>query len=119
MEKVAYIEVHDINPDGSLKPYVNNGKKVIIMCQGHFCDYCQDAKPAFEQCANELNDLVMATIVTDGDKSEQKASKFIKKWDPTHRGVPAYMGFGTDGKFKKVHNGGRSISDIKKFSKTF
>lgn len=115
MENVAYIEVDDINPDGTLKPYVGNGKPVIMMCQGNFCGYCTQAKPAFEKLAKQLKNVVCATILTDGEESEKEAAKFIKKWNSAHRGVPDYLGFDANGKFKKIHSGGRDCEALTSF----
>jgi thiol-disulfide isomerase/thioredoxin len=116
MENIAYLEVDDFNSDGSIKSYVNNRKPIVLMAQAHYCGYCKQAGPALEQFAKESPDLLVATIVTDGETSEQQAAKFIKKWDPNHRGVPAYFGFSPDGKFAKLHTGGRDVASLKKFS---
>lgn len=118
MQNVRYLELEDIKPDGSLKDYVTDGKPVILMCQGNFCGYCQQAKPDYSKFAKNNNHVILATIVTDGSKSEQDAAtKFIKKWDPKHRGVPSYLGFGSDGRFKTVHDGGRGYDDMMTFSR--
>lgn len=116
MENVAYIEVDDINPDGTLKPYVTNGKPVIMMCQGLFCGYCTKAKPAFEKIAKTNPTFVFASILTDGEESEKAAAKFIKVWNEDHRGVPDYLGFDKNGKFKKVHSGGRDEKSLMDFA---
>ena len=118
MENVAYLEVDDFNSDGSLKPHVNNGKPVVLMAQGGFCGYCQQAKPAFVQFAAESTNVIAATLVTDGEASEKQASKFIKIWDSKHRGIPAYFGFGSNGKFEKLHDSGRGLADLKSFAAT-
>lgn len=118
MENVAYIEAGDINPDGSLKPYVNNGKPVILMCQGSFCGYCTKAKPAFQKVANhyyKTKTVVCATILTDGSDSEKEAAKFIKRWNSKHQGVPEYLGFDKNGKFEKVYQGNRDENSLIKF----
>jgi len=108
MENVAYLEIQDFNSDGSIKPYVGKGKPILLMGQGNFCPHCRTAKPALQQFANSQNQVVVATILSDGDKSEKEASKFFKVWNPQHRGIPAYFGFSSDGKFKKNHQTGRS-----------
>ena len=115
MENVAYIEVDDINLDGTLKPYVNNGKPVIMMCYGNFCGYCTKAKPAFEKLAKTETQFVWAAILTDGEESEKAAAKFIKMWNKEHRGVPDYLGFDKNGKFAKVHSGGRDEKSLMDF----
>jgi thiol-disulfide isomerase/thioredoxin len=116
MENVAHIEDFDIDENGSIKNYVNNGKPIVLMGKGGYCGHCETASPAFEQFAEKtLGKIVCATIVTDGEESEKKAGKFLSIWDKSHRGVPTYMGFGVDGKFKKVHDGGRDIKSLEEF----
>ena len=115
MEYVAYLEIQDFDSNGNLKPYVNNGKPTVIMGQGSFCGYCTKAKPAFEQLAKLDDNIVAATILTDGKQSEKAASKFLRVWDPEHRGVPAYFGFSSDGRFKSIHRGGRDLSSLQGF----
>lgn len=89
------------------------------MVQAHHCGYCKQAGPALEQFAKESPNIVTATIVSDGEHTEQQAAKkYIKKWDPDHRGVPAYFGFSSDGKFLKQHTGGRDVDSLKKFAAT-
>ena len=116
MENVAYLEIQDFNSDGSLKPYVGQGKPVLLMGQGNFCGHCQKAKPALQQLANSQNQFVVATILSDGDKSEKEASKFFKVWDNQHRGIPAYFGFSSNGKFNTTHQTGRDLESLKKFA---
>ena len=118
MENVAYIEVEDINSDGSLKPYVGDGKPVVLMGKGNFCGYCKQAEPAFEQFAKSTHGVVAATIISDGEASEKAAGKFFKIWNTKHRGVPDYFGFDSDGRFKSVHTGGRDAGALKTFSAT-
>lgn len=118
MENVAYLEVEDINSDGSLKYYVGNGKPVVLMGQANFCGYCKQAAPAFEKFAKSNPNVVAAAIVSDGEASEKAAGQFFKKWDLKHRGVPAYFGFSSSGKYKGVHGGGRDVASIKTFSAT-
>uniref|UniRef100_A0A6C0EM34 Thioredoxin domain-containing protein n=1 Tax=viral metagenome TaxID=1070528 RepID=A0A6C0EM34_9ZZZZ len=113
---VPYLEDSDFNPDNSLKPYVGNGKPVVVMCQGLFCGYCSQAKPAFEQFTHSSNNVIGATLQIDGGPSEKTASKRISMLDKSYRGVPTYLGFGSDGKFQKVHNGGRDLNALRSFA---
>lgn len=118
MENISYLEKQDINDNGDLKPYVGKGKPVIIMAQGNFCHYCTDAKPAFQELNNKTNIIVVATILVDGETPEKEAAKFLTKWDPNHRGVPAYFGFDKTGKFKSLHTGKRDLKSLEAFAKT-
>lgn len=116
MKNVFYLEVSDINKNGSLKSYVGNGDPVIIMAQANFCHFCTEAKPAFQQLSKEHCKAVPCTILIDGEQSEKAASKFLQMWDNNHRGVPAYFGFDKNGKFKKVHSGGRDVNSLLEFA---
>ena len=97
MENVAYLEVDDINSDGSLKPHVGNGKPVVLMGGAGYCGYCTKAKPALQRLAQSYPDIVVATIVSDGSAKEKAAGEFFPKWDSGYRGIPAYFGFSADG----------------------
>jgi thiol-disulfide isomerase/thioredoxin len=116
MENVAYLEVEDFDSNGNLKPHVGNGKPVVLMGKANFCGYCTKAEPAFAQFAKSHPNIVAATIISDGEASEKAAGKFFKKWDSAHRGVPAYFGFSSNGKYKGVHGGGRDVAALKTFS---
>lgn len=118
MENVAYLEIQDFNSDGSLKSYVGNGKPVLLMGQGNYCGYCKMAKPALQQFANSQNQVVVATILCDGDQPEKEASEFFKVWNPQHRGIPSYFGFSSNGKFKANHGVGRDVKSLENFSST-
>jgi thiol-disulfide isomerase/thioredoxin len=112
---VAYLESSDINPDGSLKPHVTKGKPVIVMVQGNFCGYCTMAKPAYAQLAKALNNCVVATIQSDGSPSERQASKLVSQLYDS-KGVPAYLGFNSNGKLASVHSGGRDVQSLQQFA---
>jgi len=118
MENVAYIEIQDIDSQGNLKPHVGKGKPVVVMALGTFCGYCNKAKPAFEEFARLPNNVVAGAIQIDGDEPDKKSAAFLKKWHPGYRGVPTYLGFDGNGKFSKVHTGGRDLGSISTFSKT-
>ena len=117
MENVGYLEIEDFTPDGNLKSYVCSGRPVVIMGQGNFCGYCKQAKPSFAEFAKNGH-VGACTIVSDGGESEKPCAKFFRKWDPSHRGVPAYFGFNKHGKFVKIHTGGRDTKSLIEFSQT-
>lgn len=60
----------------------------------------------------------MCSVLMDGDKNEREASKFFTKWNPNHRGVPAYFGFDRRGKFVRMHEGGRDMESVMSFAKS-
>jgi thiol-disulfide isomerase/thioredoxin len=116
MTRVPYLEDTDFNQDNSLKAHVGNGKPTVVMAQGVFCGYCSTAKPAFQQFTHTNKNVNGVTIQIDGQPSEKKAGERIKKLDPTYRGVPVYLGFNSEGKFVKVHSGGRDFQSLNTFA---
>ena len=116
MKNVAYLEVTDFNSDGKPKHYVGDGKPILIMAQGNFCGIFKKATPAYEKLAENMNKVFIATILIDGEQSEKDASKFLKQWDTSYRGVPSYFGFDKNGNFKKVHSGGRDKESLETFA---
>jgi thiol-disulfide isomerase/thioredoxin len=116
MKNVPYLDISDFNSDGTLKDLVGKGKCVVIMVQANYCGFCTEAKPAYEKIAKNKNKVVFTTICIDGDEDEKEATTFLKKWDPSYRGVPSYYGFDKRGNFKKVHNGGRDEESLMKFA---
>jgi len=116
MPNVAYLELNDFNSDMSLKPAVNQGKPAVVMCQGLFCGYCSQAKPAFVAFANETKGKITAcTIQID---SETDLSKKIVELDKNYMGVPIYLGFNANGKYVRTHSGGRDKDSLFAFAAT-
>ena len=117
---VAYLTDSDFDNNGNLiNKKIPTDIPVIIMVQANFCGYCSHAKPAFQEFAIKNEKKVFcATIQGDGNQpGEKEAMQKIKKIDPSFRGYPTYLGF-KNGKFIKVHNGGRNVDDLDKFLKT-
>lgn len=109
---IVYLEGQDIDDSGNLYPHVGNGKPVLLMVQGNFCGYCNQAKPAFQELV-DISSAVIATVQIDGETSDKQASQKLSK--NKGQGVPSYMGFDKNGKFKMLHNGGRDASSLKNF----
>lgn len=116
MAHVPYLEDSDFNKDHSLKPHVTQGKPVVVMAQGQFCGFCTKAKPAFEKFAHSSKNVRGVTLQIDGHPSEKKAGERIGKLDKGYRGVPTYLGFDSNGKYIKTHNGGRDQQSITAFA---
>ena len=109
---VNYLEGSDVNSDGSIKSSVNKGKPVLLMMQSNYCPHCTNAKPAFQKLANDMgNTVCVATIQTDGGPSDLAAAKALKNVN-TSRGVPAYLVFDKQGRFIKMHEGGRDYNSL-------
>jgi thiol-disulfide isomerase/thioredoxin len=109
---VPYLTGEDVNPDGSLKPHVGNGKAVVLMMQGNFCPHCTTAKPAFQQLAKM--GVGVATVQTDGDDGDRAAAKKFASVNKSP-GVPAFLGFDKNGRFVKMHEGGRDVQSLQAF----
>lgn len=116
MENVAYLEATDIDSNGNLKPYVGKGKPVVLMAQGQFCGYCQQAKPAFVDFAKEHKGVTAACIEIDGDPSEREAAKWLNRWDKKYMGVPMYCIFDNNGRYVRTHSGGRDKGSLMMFA---
>lgn len=111
---IPYLEVQDVNPDGSLKPHVTGGQKVLVMLQGNFCGYCTQAKPAFQELSQRVK---CATVQSDGNTSEQQAYKALMNGVKAP-GVPAFALYDGNGRLLKVHNGDRTANALFEFYNT-
>jgi len=110
---IPYLEIQDINlEDASIKPHVNQGKPILLMIQGNFCHFCTDAKPAVQELAKMMPNVCVATIQIDGEQAEQQAATVMKKVNSSS-GVPAYLIFNSNGKFVKMHEGGRDLDSLR------
>lgn len=117
LKNIPYLEVQDVNQDGTLKSHVGKGKPVVLMVQGNFCGYCTQAKPAFEEFARNVQNAVAVTVQIDGDQSEKQANALIAKINPG-KGVPVFLGFDENGKFEKLHTGNRDANSLMQFAST-
>ena len=113
---IKYLEGGDFNSDGSLKGNVNKGQPCVVMMQGEFCGYCTKAKPAFQEFSKTPG-VVVATIQIDGEAGDRAAAQAVSK-NNTAQGVPAYMGYDRNGKFVKMHEGGRDVKSLQQFAKS-
>lgn len=115
MVGIPYLEDSDINPDASLKTHVNNGKPVVMMVQADFCGYCTKAKPDFQRLAQSMPNIAVVTVQTDGGPGDKRAGQMLAAVNSSP-GVPAFLGFNSQGKFVKIHNGGRDVESLKQFA---
>lgn len=113
---IPYLEGGDLTTDGGLSPSVGKGKAVVVMLQGDFCGYCTKAKPAFQSLVNN-GKFALATVQTDGGDGDVRAAKVLSKYNQAG-GVPAFLGFGKDGKFKGMHTGDRDADSLFRFGST-
>lgn len=117
MVDLNYLEDIDINADGSLKAHVCKNKPVVMMIQGNFCGYCTQAKPAFQQLAREMPSVTVVTVQTDGGPSDKRAAQMLSSVNKSP-GVPAFLGFDREGRFVKMHGGGRDVDSLKNFARS-
>ena len=117
---IPYLEGQDINQDGSLKGIViekSKGRPIVMMVQGNFCGYCTKAKPDFSQFAKQTPGVFVVTVQTDGSDSDRAAAKNLSAVNKAP-GVPSFLGFDKNGKFKSIHNGGRDVASLQAFAKS-
>ena len=90
---VWYLENKDINSNGELVVFPD--KNVVVMLQTSWCPHCTNAKPAFQQFAEQYQDqIICATIQADGDtEDEKKLGKRIDQIVPDFQGFPDYCLF--------------------------
>ena len=110
---IPYLEGSDVNDDGS----INLNGTVVLMIQGNFCGYCTQAKPAFQNLSKSLpNGIICATVQMDGQESDKEASRKLSVVNKSP-GVPSFLGF-KNGKFVKMHTGGRDEASLLAFAQS-
>ena len=112
---IPYLEETDVNSDGSLKAHVCKGKPVVVMVQGNFCGYCTSAKPDFQRFAQTAQNVSSVTVQIDGGPMDKRANKKLSLVN-TSPGVPAFLGFDSQGNFVKIHQGNRDIASLQGFA---
>lgn len=117
MIDIPYLEGADINDDATLKPYVGKGKPVVMMIQGNFCPHCTVAKPDFVKFAMVTPSVQAVSVQSDGGPTDASAVEKLKSVN-TSPGVPAYLGFDKNGRFKAVHQGGRDVASLQQFAQS-
>ncbi len=112
---VVHIEVGDVNGSG-IESYITGGKKGIIALAAHWCAHCKNMEQAYTQFAKE-GKFFAGVIQQDGE--EKEALEVFKKVNGVSaNGFPSFAGVSADGKFVKMHNGGRSVEDFNKFAES-
>lgn len=116
MSDVHYLEGQDINPDGSLKSYVTQGRPVVVLIYGSFCPHCKNVLPVYENLAKELLSAVaIVAVQMDGSADDKKAFDALAPVNKSP-GVPAFLGFNRNGKFVRLHQGGRDLKSLHDFA---
>jgi len=107
---VPYLEEADV-VKGGVKPYVTNGKPVVMMVQAGYCGHCTTAKPAFQKFADSAKNVTVVTIQADG-----RGGEAVKAFQVP--GYPAYLGFNKNGQLVKAHDGNRDVASLKQFAQS-
>lgn len=110
---IYYLEIDNFEQDGSFKPQLY-GKYMLIMVGGSFCGHCKHTAPDFNAFAKNNPDVVSAVVQVDGPEKEKKLGKRLGSLVGII-GIPAFLLYGPDGKFKKMHTGDRSEKAFKEF----
>ena len=118
-QKVHYLEDFDFDEVGNLtNKQIPKNMLVLIMIQSSSCGHCDDAKPLFQDFANEMSDKVFcATIQTNGykkKKTEIPLGERLNKFIPDFKGVPDYALY-KNGKIIDTKTSGRNVELLKKF----
>ena len=115
-ENIIFLEDKDFDRNVNFIPKLHN-KPLVVMVMGSFCGYCKQVAPIFSQFSKEMPNVISSVIMIDGSDSEKRLGQRLSKVDPNIEGVPTFMLFNSNGKYVKTHRGGRSIKDLKLFSK--
>lgn len=118
-DPVVYLQDSDFDASGNLiNPNIPKDQPVVIMIQANFCGYCTQAKPAFQQYADQNKGKVFcATIQGDGtEKGEKELGSNIDKIKKGFRGYPDYIKY-KGGKSVPGDISGRSLKDLEAFGK--
>lgn len=107
---ILYLESKDFTSSGNLKYFKNN--TCVIMIQANYCNHCTDAKPHFQNFANNNKSVVCLTL--QGDDAGQKLNDLITKIKPTFNGFPDYVLF-KNGKCIKKEISGRTETALQEF----
>lgn len=116
---VAYFNKEDFTLDGNLVPELRDRPK-FVMIQANGCYHCIQAKPHFQQLANELakeqKQIDCLTIVADGDTYDDRyIARKIPKIYKNIQGYPSFLLF-INGK-RIPYTGERTVEAFKKFLK--
>lgn len=116
---VGYLQVTDFDASGNLvNAQLPKDRNILLMIQANFCGFCTQAKPAFQDLANE-GEILCMTIQADGEeKGEKELGQMLDKLDSSFRGFPHYVLY-RGGKRIATHDGGRSKEELKAFAQRY
>ena len=114
---VAYLEDQDFDLSGKLiNPDVPKNVPVVIMMQASWCPHCTNAKPAFQQFADQYKGKVFcATIQSDGERASEKLlGKRLEVIKPGFQGFPDYVLYKNGSRVNKEITG-RGVEQLESF----
>lgn len=117
---VYYLENSDFSENGNdlINPKIPKNKPVVIMLAANFCGHCTTAKPAYQSAAENHPEIFFATVQGDSQNpEEQKLSQRLSQMFPGFSGYPTFVGY-SNGKFARIHDGGRDEESIVAFAKS-
>jgi thiol-disulfide isomerase/thioredoxin len=119
---IFYLEKCDFTSDGKLIPYKEDINKVyVVMIFATWCGPCKVTKPEYAKLLKEVDSSKVRVACINGSgergsnpttEGEQELMKSISNFVP-FKGFPTICIFGTDGTFKEIHNGPRTVQAIK------
>jgi thiol-disulfide isomerase/thioredoxin len=112
MIDIPYLEIQDLNQDGSLKSNVTQGKPTVVMIYASWCPHCTKAMPWFQKFAKDSEAVGVAVQLDSDVTSVGQAGKLLSKISKSP-GVPTFAIFSKDGKYLRNHSGDRSYEAIK------
>lgn len=115
---IAYLQVTDFDDQGNLNiPNLPADMPVVVMVQGNFCGFCSQAKPAFQEFAeNNRGKVLVASIQGDGTEAGvPELQKKLNQFYPDFKGYPHYVLY-ENGKIVPKQIKGRGVEHLKEFA---
>jgi thiol-disulfide isomerase/thioredoxin len=116
---VAFLENSDFNDSGVIiNPNIPNSMPIFIMIQANFCHHCKNAKPAFQQFADNFEGKMFCASI-QGDSQNPNVREIFRS-GKIHKICPNFVGYPTyvvqyQGNIIE-YNGGRRQEDLENFS---
>ncbi len=109
---IIYLENEDMSSNGHL--LIPSSKPIIIFIQANFCPNCNGLRPLLQMLADNLPNIIFATILIDGTNNEKELGKRLGGLIPNIIGVPTIVMF-NEGKYVKTYKGNRDLKSLQEF----
>lgn len=112
---VIKVNASDFSTGGSLitHPVNSNKRLTLVMFKASWCGHCESLKPAFQQAANELQNVDVNLAVYESTLGNN-STKLHSFTDYKIEGFPTLVLF-YDGVFQEVYQNGRNNDSIVKY----